>query len=137
MVSHRREASSPRTPSNESRTRRITRKYFCASPGHKPTPIKWGSNLCSDYPLTAHWRHHARCPLRVAWCFPPSSSLRKGDEEAHHQKVKTPLDRSLAMCRGSGLLPLHPAAAKLLETPATRRRNSGAAFALRPRLGDR
>jgi hypothetical protein len=31
----------------------------------------------------------------------PSSSLRKGDEEVYHQKVKTPLDCPLALCRGS------------------------------------
>jgi hypothetical protein len=30
MVSHRREASSPRTPSNESGTRQITNMYFGA-----------------------------------------------------------------------------------------------------------
>jgi hypothetical protein len=66
----------------------------------------------SDCPITAHSRHHARCPPRVAWHF-PSSSLRKGDKEAYHQKFKAFLDRPLTLCKGSGL-PLHPCCGRIV-----------------------
>jgi hypothetical protein len=40
-------------------------------------------------------------PTEGSMALSPSSSLRKGDEEVYHQKVKAFLDRPLALCRGS------------------------------------
>jgi hypothetical protein len=66
-VSHHREASSPRTPSNGFGTRRITRKYLL---GHVSGP-QADSNQKelgphSNHSLTAKWKRPARRLSRVA-----------------------------------------------------------------------
>jgi hypothetical protein len=54
-----------------------------------------------DYSITTH-QTSCSLPTEGSTSLSPSYSLRKGDEEAYHQKVKASLDRPLALCRGSG-----------------------------------
>jgi hypothetical protein len=101
-ISHRREASCPRTPSNGSGTRRVIRRsLWGVSPDLKLTPIERRLDPRSDHPLVAQWKRHARRSPKGSVTHTPSSS-RRGDEGAYEPKVEASLDRLIALCKGSG-----------------------------------
>jgi hypothetical protein len=104
MVSHHRKASSPRTPSTGSGTRRITRRYLWGvSLDLKLTPIERSSDPHSDHPLTAQWKCHACCPSRVAWSIPPLPPRREVMKGRTNQKSRHPSIDPLLRARAWGL----------------------------------
>ena len=102
--SHRREASSPRTPSPGDRVRQITRRYFWACLWAPSRPLTNGARtstritrlqLTGDTMFGAHRGQHG--------AFPPSS-LRKGDAGAYVKKSSLPLIALSPCAEARGLL---------------------------------
>jgi hypothetical protein len=87
MVSHRREASSPRTPTNGFRTTRNTCRYFM---GHVSRPLAdpYRKELGPPLGLPGNNSTEMSCflPIKGGMMCSPSSSSQRGDKGAYKSK---------------------------------------------------
>jgi hypothetical protein len=120
-VSHRRATSSPQTPSNGFRTRRITRRYFLGRV-FGPLADSHRTELGPPLGLPGKSSMETSCslPTEGGVARSSSSSSQRGDEEAYRPKHQGTPRSSFRPCEGSRTALANHAMENSLRVPTDR-----------------